>query len=365
MGILRAVLDAIMGGANRAGGRAVTKLSAPLTAAETSTMEVESTLRFGEWVDDASDARLLVGGEIIEATGRTSSTFTGLTRGPDPKGYPAGTLVLDMSQNVSAVDLVRRGIFVDTAIGEDLDTIGRNLGLRKCPSIDQETWRRIIKAVAYLPKTTIDAFDKALEALTNDSTAYEITERLLTHPYEIFVAIEVALVSNDPDGIVGRFVLTGGHPQVTDGLTQVSVSMFGSAVKLQSVRGVYLDTLGARRGLRDGLTNYFSGGGSFVAGTDVITLGSSPGPIGTEVLVDFTAYGSATPINYHYLGTGFGADQVNLDLRYSAGDVTTIQTIQHDDGDRWAYLSDPLLAARCLLNEIRQAGTHVTVSTKL
>ena len=371
MGILRAIIDAIMGPANEAGGRAVTKLSAALDSTDT-TMSVESTLRFGEWGDGTEDCRLLVDGEIVTGTGRTSSdpfTFTGLTRGVDgtnAKAYPIGTLVLDLAGNSTAIDLVRRGFFVDFAVGADLDVIARNLGLRKCPGIDTETWRRIIKAVAYLPKTTVDAFEQALLALTDDASTYTIIERLISNPYEVFVEIEASLAVADAEGVRGRFILTGGSQRVTDGLTQVTLTG-PNLTRLQTVSGVYLDTEHARRGIRDGLTNYLS---SFVAGSDVITLSPSPGAIGTAVIVDYVGYGGTNPTNYHYLGTGFGADQINLAYRYDPGttppalgaDGTSIQTVRLDDGDRWAYLSDSLLAARCLLDDIRQAGVRVSLS---
>lgn len=369
MGILKSMLDAIMGQVDLAAGRSVTKLTTGLSESDTASMSVESTLRFGEQNDGASDARLLVNGEIIYASGRTSSApfeFTGLTRGAegtDAADHPIGTLVVDLSENRTALDLVRRGFLVDYAVGRDLDIIARNLGMKKCPSIDDETWRRIIKAVAYLPKTTVEAFDLALEALTGDADAYDIVERLISSPYEIFVAIETELESG-LEAIRGSFFLTGGYQEVTTGLTTVV-----APYNMRTVRGVFLDTVGARRGFRDGLTNYYS---THVAGTDTITLSPSPGPIGTAVIIDGNPSAYLGGVSgFHHLATGFGADELVLDFspdgvsRYSAGDITAINTIQLDDGDRWSYLSDPLLAARCLLDEIRQAGTKVTVSTKL
>jgi hypothetical protein len=100
--------------------------------------------------------------------------------------------------------------------------------------------------------------------------------------------------------------------------------------------GVFLDTPEARRGRREGLTNYFLPGGSVLGST--ITLGTSPGPIGTAVLVDYTAFSA------HYLAR----DEAVLDA-----------------ADRWAYLADPLLTARCLLDQIRAAGVRVDLSVKL
>jgi len=347
MGLLSAILDAVFGEIDQAGGRAAARLTAPLTVSETGTMSVDSTLRFGEDVDGAAVARLLINGEIITATGRTAVapfTFTGLTRGVDGTvaiGHPTGGIILDLARNSSAVDHVRRGLFVDTAQGADLDVIGRNLGLYKCPGVDQETWRRLIKVLAYLPKNTIDAFERVLEALVPGG--YDILEMLITDPYTLFVAVEVTLVTGDPEGVRGRFFLTGGHVELTTQLDEVDVFYNGAPVQLRTVNGVYMDTLSARRGARTG-TNFFAGGGSFTPGANTITLGSSPGAIGTSMVIDYTGYGADDTIAYHHLAVDETVRNVN---------------------DYPPYLYDPLRAVRCVLDQIRPVGTRIDVSTRV
>ena len=333
--LLKAMLDAIMKEDDRIGGRAVTRLTAQLDSSETATASVLSTIGFGEYTDGLRDARFLVGGEVISATGRNSNTpflFDNLTRGlegTEVRTHPPGTLVYDMAQNTSAVDLVRRGFLVDYAVGEDLEVLARNLGLERCPGTSQEALRRIIKAVAYLPKQTFDAFDKALEALLGGIN-YRVYERTASDPYTVFVDIEP-----DPsDDIRGRFFLNGGELQDTTAGLTVSTNY-----AINHVIGVYDDTPLTRMGIRDGFTNYFAGGGSFAGST--ITLGSSPGAAGTPVIVDYGAFIA------HYLA----ADE----------------TVRQDalQGDHWAYLADPLLAARCLLDQIRAAGVQVELRTRL
>jgi hypothetical protein len=286
-----------------------------------------------------------------------------LTRGvgnTTPKLHPPTTLVLDLSRNTSAIDRLRRAFLVEFALLEDLEVIARNLGLERCPGTSQEQLRRIIKAVAYLPKQTINAFLQALIALTGGvlGTDFSIIERLATDPFKVFVEIAVAIATD----IKGRFLLNGGEPQLTTGALSVATTYPvllsalapypGAASQIIEGRtfafpagiagslqfSVFDDTPLTRRGFRDGFTDYAAGGS---AAGNVITLGSTPGGAGTAVLVDYTAFVA------HYL----------------ADNETVRQAFDPDDN--WAYLADPLLAARCLLEQIRAAGVKVELSTLL
>ncbi len=340
MGLLSAIIDAIHGEDELIGGQPITKLTATLSSTETTTMTVESTLRIGEQTDGDGDALLLVDGEVISATGRTSATgnmtFTTLTRGVDSsdvKTHPVGTLVYDLSRNTSALDLVRRGLFSNFAVGEDLNIIGRNLGLERCAGIDEEAWRRIIQAVAYLPKNTTQAVDAALEAFFGNTANHDVIERLISDPHKVFVEVTQQLQSG-VDQYRGLFNLSGGEPQLTTGALSVDTTY-----PIRQVLGVYDSTVNSRRGYRETLTDYFVGG-SFVTGSTTITLGSTPGGAGTAVLVDYFGYGADVTTSYHYL-----ADDENVT----------------DDNDRYAYFSDPTAAIRCLLDQVRPIGKGIEI----
>lgn len=80
-GLLRAILDAIHGEDDRIGGVSVSQITTPLMADELGVINLETTLRFGEFEDGASDGQVIIGGEIIYASGRTDTSFTGLQRG--------------------------------------------------------------------------------------------------------------------------------------------------------------------------------------------------------------------------------------------------------------------------------------------
>lgn len=341
MGLVKAILEAIHGEDNRIAGRAITQLTAQLSSTEAATMVVRSTIGFGQLFDGSPGARVMIDDEIIDATGRTevtgNMTFTTLTRGvfgTKVRAHAPGAIVYDLSDNTSARGQARRGFLLRYAQDSDLDVIGRNLGLHKCPGLDQETWRRVIQAIAWLPKNTEHAFEHVLRAYFNDDVSWEVFT-LPQFPYRVYVKVALPAM----ESVRGRFYLNSTARRVTTGLTTVTTPR-----AIRTVQGVYLDTPAARRGLREGLTNFFSGGGGFVLGGTSITLGSSPGAIGTAVLVDYAVYnGSVADQGYHYLA----ANELTL-----------------DDEDRYPYLTDATATIRCLLDQVRPATHRVYVSLR-
>jgi hypothetical protein len=211
-GLLRAMLDAVHGSDEQIGGQAVAKLRVGLDDDATEIL-VESTLGFGEFTEGTGNGKLVIGGEIIDYDGRTPDSFTGLTRGVDstkilPR-YPTSTVVYDLAQNTSALDLLRRAFLVRFAIGPDLDQVGRNLGLDRCPGVGDEIWRRVVQDVAYLAKQPPSAIVTALNALQGAGN-YTFFERAVTSPNRFFVGVDTPLT----DSLQGRFFLNSGEQQV-------------------------------------------------------------------------------------------------------------------------------------------------------
>lgn len=330
-GLWKATIDAILGETEKYAGQAITELTTPLAEAEVATMNVASTIRFGVETDGTTISVLLIGGEIVLATGRTLTSFTTLTRGyrtTQPRLHPPGTLVYDLTRNRTALDLVRRGFFVRTARLEDLDVIGRNLGLHRCPGLDEETWRALIQVMAYLPNQPIDAFKRVLDVFPGIGN-YEIVEELITNPAQVFVFVNIP-TSNS---LRGKFFLNGGSPHLANGAgTQVTTTY-----PINHVLGVFDDDSDTRRGNRDGRTNYFNPGGTFLG--SVITLGTPVAP-NAPLIVDYGAFKA------HYLA-------LDETLRYPA------------DGDFFPYLSDPSAIVQCLLDQVRAAGVRVIVTATL
>lgn len=344
-GWVAAVVDAAMGIIDEIAGRPVTRLTSPLSAAEVTVCGVESTLGFGALVDGTPSARFLINGEIITAETRTETVpygFATLTRGVDgttAAAHAAGSIVFDLSENTSALDHVRRGFFVDTAVGGDLDVIARNHGLMKCPGLSEEQWRRLIKVMSYMPRQSIAAFELVLGAYFdtgNPSDLWSVNERPSTDPWVTFVEGNLPMT----DSPIGKFYLHGGEPALTTGLTTIE-TLYPIGPAVDGVFGVYPDTVATRRGARSGpgITDFFS---SYVPGTTTITLSPSPGPIGTPMIVD---YRSNPTLSYHFLATD--------------------ETVTADPRDTWAYVSDPLEGLRCILDEVRAAGTQLDLTSKV
>lgn len=348
-GLLQALVDAVHGEDDRIGGRRFTILSSDLVSTETGTISVETTRQMGEFTDGTGDARLLINGEVIDATGRTDTSFTTLTRGvaaSDVLNHPKGSIVWDFSRNTSATDHVRRGFLVDFALGDDLVTIARNLGLKQC-SMAQETLRAVIKAIAYLPKQPIGSFYHALDALLGSGN-YEFFPSPYEMPggkYTVRVYVKTAITNN----ILGKFYLNGGEEALSTSTTTVDV-----AHDVQDMLSVYLANEASRRGFFNGLTDLFSGG-SFLGKT--ITLGTPVASSGIALICNYTAHYA------HYtVGRPMSDPSAATKLPFDANgalppDASSIRN--SDDDEPYAYLADSLAATFCVLDQVRAAGIRL------
>jgi hypothetical protein len=351
VGLIEALLEAIHREDELIGGRAFTRLTVPLGKDEVTSIDVDSTVGFGEWKDGAGNARVLINGEVIGCASKTNSTFDTLTRGikesPIPRIHPEGSLVWDFSQNLSALDHLRRGLFVAFAREADLDTIARNLGLKKCIGISEDIWREFIKAIAYLPKNVTTAYAEALDVIFGPGN-YELTELYPIEPFSILIRIVIPTLNN----LRGKMYLNGGEKQATTGTNSVDVNYPVVGTTPVGVGGVYKRPSStvlsaADVGLGRGGTDYYQDAGY---ASTTITLGATPGAAGTLVVVDYTAFQA------HYLA-GDGVDSMPPN-----GPLPKDSDLVRDGGDDYyAYLSDVTAATRCLLDQIRMAGVKMKI----
>lgn len=174
----RATVEAIGAVLNELGGQLLTRLTAPLQPAplglspipaEALTAQVETTYGF------PPEGVIIIEGERIRYSGLTATAFTGLSRDDSVRrAYPADALVVlhaDGASVYSDLDRARASMLVDSAEGVFLDVVGRNVGVPRYLSVDDATYRRLIRALAYMAgKGSRSAVDLALDIMLQGST---------------------------------------------------------------------------------------------------------------------------------------------------------------------------------------------------
>ena len=185
--LLRAVTAAIGEADNEIGGLVMTRLTAPVEPGDT-VFAVETTL-------DWPEAGLLaLDGVTYHYAAKTIDSFTGITCSVSGSLAPGAILahrssaaVTDINQLRSALERLRRGFFVNTAEGEDLSVVGRNLGVPRLPILTgDDHYRGVVKALAYNPRGSIYGIELALDALVGPGN-WRIYEDLIRHPNTVFI----------------------------------------------------------------------------------------------------------------------------------------------------------------------------------
>lgn len=188
-GVLEAFTSAVGEALNGLCGFRFTRLTAQVAIGAT-TFPVETT--FG-W---PASGKVVSNGIVYSYTGKTATTLTGITYVDGTTTIvgskhllPAMTPAIDFSKAFSALDLTLRGFFVNTAEGADLSTVGRNLGVERPPGLeDDDTFREVIKTLAYTPKGTMLALEGALTAFFGAGN-FEVWENFPTNRNTVFIRI--------------------------------------------------------------------------------------------------------------------------------------------------------------------------------
>lgn len=165
-----------------------------------------------------------IGGTILEPT------LEGITY--DDNGSPVagaavehqtGSEVLDFSRTFSALDILRMQFFVNTAEGNALSIIGRDLGIPRAPGLsDDDIYRDIIKALAYASKGTIHAMENALTVFFGANN-FEILEDLENVNNTVFIRLTGPTFYSASEQ--GRAFLSYGEPlQYNSGTQEIAVT---------------------------------------------------------------------------------------------------------------------------------------------
>ncbi len=176
----------------------------PVTSKVTNSVGVETTLN---WPDSG---KISIGGITYNYASKTlgppsfdvlTYTLSDEDRPGLQKAHNQQSTVTDLSKSISAIDQVRRAMLVDHAEGEDLNIVGRNLGVLRFPFLESDdVFREIIKALAYNPKGTIFGMELALTAMVGAGN-FLITEDLINFPNTVFIELLGGpFTSNESEG---------------------------------------------------------------------------------------------------------------------------------------------------------------------
>lgn len=218
-------------------GRLVVRTTAPYAPGDTS-LVVESTYR---WPPSGSFACAGQRGRYASKTATSLDGVTLLDGTPGlPVDIPAGSTVIDLSQNTTLLDALRRSFLINYAEGVDLDIIGVNYGLTRPRGMAYETWRALLRVLPYLPAQTPNAIRDVMDAVYGPGQ-YDVVE-YDDEPDIVYVTIPPTLSATHR----GKTFLCGGEAQ-----SQVTPTTVTASHPPAVVYGVYDASDPERRG-----TNY-------------------------------------------------------------------------------------------------------------
>jgi hypothetical protein len=199
------------------------------------TLPVESVLDWDE------EGRAGIDGVLYRYDSRTDTELQGIThlRGGVltvgvKKVHNVEAPVMDLNRNRSAIELLRRAMLVAYAEGDDLNAIGRNLGVNRNPFLaSDDIFRQIVQAVAYNPKGTVFGLELALDAILGPGN-YEIVEDLITDPCTVFIRFLGATLTEEISA--GKAFLTG--PEYQPPTSNTTIEIDNEVVERGSIGGV-------------------------------------------------------------------------------------------------------------------------------
>lgn len=194
------------------------------------------------------------------------------------------TEVVDFSRNFSSVDLGRRSLLVAVAEGPDLSEIGRRVSFPRAPLVDDETYRRLIQAAAYLPRGTLMSIRAILDVIfgAGNYTVFEdLTIGSVNHTCSVYFARSLATPAGKtflnvtdivPSTAAGT--LTVDDPPAT--ITVSSVKLAREPNPWAPMRVIYDGTARVSSGAPAGTVNFSAGIGTDVQVGDLLVLQSGP-----------------------------------------------------------------------------------------
>lgn len=128
--------------------------------------------------------------------------------------------VIDASESYSALNQLRRALLVEYAEGEELDRIGRRYGVTRPRGLPDEYFRRVLKILPYMAKTTVYSLEILLAALFPQG-GWDVYEDLVSYPNEVFISVPLLDPSEDYEG---KTFLDDYESLTSDSATQITVT---------------------------------------------------------------------------------------------------------------------------------------------
>ena len=196
-GVLEGILTAIGNSDTKIGGYRMTRLLDPVAAGEY-VLPVENCF---EWQDSG---KVAVEGVVYEYSSKGAGSLHGITYLHNgvavlgtKKAHQRQATVVDLGNPFSAIQKLRRAMLVEYAEEDDLNTIGRNLGVNRYPFPgDDEIFRAIVKSMAYNPRGTEYGIRLVLNAIFGEGH-YGLFEDLINHPCTVYISLPVSELLTD------------------------------------------------------------------------------------------------------------------------------------------------------------------------
>jgi len=228
LGAAKALISSYGDELNEFAGFRLTRLTATASVDDVAVV-VETTY---QW---PSAGRFYMAGVRYAYTGKTTTTFTGLTPAIQ-EDLPPMTPLADGSQTYSDLDRARQSLLVDFAEGDYLDTLGRNYGVFRFPGLSDDQYRAAIKALAFMSKGTIFSIETLLTHLIGAGN-FEIFEDLVNFPDIIFITIVPAVTGTDS---IGSSFFNAREEDPSTSTTTVDLDYPVAGADVDNVQAIYL-----------------------------------------------------------------------------------------------------------------------------
>lgn len=236
------------------GGVLMVRTTASYTPGDT-VLTVEGTYDFPD------SGTIYFEGKKLTYTGRTATSFTGLSGDLPDETVKPYAVVTDWNRSFSEIDQLRQTMVLASADSEDLAIYGSNHGLNQPRGVTTEQFRSLLQALMWGPTQTIYSLETVLDILLGEG-AYTLWEELITDPHTVFISADISV------GDEIRTYLIGGEEQ-----SRTSTTTVDTTYDPVLVYGVYADTDPDRSG-----TNYvmqeYTGASTAAGNPSRLTAGS-------------------------------------------------------------------------------------------